>query len=68
MKVGEPDLRNFIILQQIIRASRALKAGTKNQHPHEIESPFVERVSRSKVNLDVCALVTPAQSLQYQSA
>jgi hypothetical protein len=34
LQTGQTNLFDLFLLQQIIRASRALEAGSENEHPH----------------------------------
>jgi hypothetical protein len=36
VQVGETNLADIVVLKEIIRARRPLKAGAKNEHPHSL--------------------------------
>src|SRR4029079_3153410 len=69
VQVGQPAFRDFVVLQQIIRACRALQPGTEDKHTHQVESPFAINsvlfaLLEPKANRGDYAAVTPARSLQ----
>ena len=39
LQISESNLFDFFVLQQIVGASRALKTGAENEHPHSKTSP-----------------------------